>query len=96
MATTTERGYGWDHQQERARLLPRAYGKPCPLCGQPMQRGQRLDLHHLVALAHGGRHGPRAMAHEDCNRRHGQRIAAERRRQRSQANTQRVTNSRAW
>ena len=38
-ASTTERGYGWTHQQARERLL-RAHtdGAPCPRCHKPMWR----------------------------------------------------------
>jgi hypothetical protein len=48
--TTTQRGYGWQHRQRRAALLPAAYGTPCPICHQPMLPGQALDLHHSVPL----------------------------------------------
>lgn len=98
--TTTDRGYGWEHQQLRARLLPHAYGHPCPICGHTMLPGQALDLHHLDALAHGGgKRGPRAMAHAVCNRRDGQRIAqarTSRRRTTGARATARAVNSRAW
>lgn len=71
MATTTRRGLGWAHQAERRRLLPAAYGRPCPFCGQPMLRGQPLDLDHAVPRALGGDRGPRRIAHAACNRRAG-------------------------
>lgn len=43
---TTARHYGTDHQATRARLLPHAYGTPCPRCGEPMTQGQDLDTGH--------------------------------------------------
>jgi hypothetical protein len=64
--TTTQRGLGWEHIQRRRQLLAQAYDKPCPLCGNPMLRGQRLDLDHSVPRSMGGRLGDR-MAHSRCN-----------------------------
>jgi hypothetical protein len=46
--STTERGLGSSHQKARRRLLPDAYGRPCPLCGLLMLPGQPLDLDHVV------------------------------------------------
>ena len=72
MATTSERGYGYEHQKLRAALLPYAYGKPCPhidtdpLCPGLMQPGQDLDLDHTDDRA-----AYRGMAHASCNRRAG-------------------------
>jgi hypothetical protein len=39
-------GLGWPHRQERARQLAalRDGVDPCPRCGRPMYRTQRLDL----------------------------------------------------
>ena len=69
--TTTERGLGWSHQQERAAALAAFVpGAGCPLCGRPMWRSQRLDLDHSVPRAFGGQ-GPRRLAHATCNRRAG-------------------------
>lgn len=76
---TTAAGLGWEHQQLRARLLPYAYGTPCPLCGLVMLRAQRLDLDHAVPRVYGGHDGPRRIVHASCNRRAGQRIASARR-----------------
>lgn len=42
---------GSEHQKTKERLLPHAYGKPCPRCGEPMLKGQDLDLGHTVDLA---------------------------------------------
>lgn len=41
-----QRGYDSAHDRTRARLLPHAYDKPCPRCGEPMLQGQALDLGH--------------------------------------------------
>ena len=66
MASTTARGYGYAHQRLRAALLPQAYGKPCPRCGETMERGQDLDLGHTD-----DRTGYQGMEHASCNRRDG-------------------------
>lgn len=63
--TTTQRGYGTAHQQQRARLLRTAIGTRCPICTQPMLAGQPLDLDHSTndkALL-----GDR-IVHAGCNR----------------------------
>lgn len=66
--TTTQRGYGWAHQQMRAALLANAYGQPCPRCGHIMRYGQRLDLDHSTRLIDNpSSHGDR-MTHAACNR----------------------------
>lgn len=44
--TAAQRGYDAKHRAIRARLLPLAYGTPCPRCGLPMLEGQDLDLGH--------------------------------------------------
>jgi len=70
--TTTQRGYGAEHQNERAAALADLAanpGQPCPICTQPLTTDQALDLHHLTQIAHGGKTGPRALAHAPCNRR---------------------------
>ncbi len=66
--TRPQRGYGTEHDATRARLLPAAYGQPCPVCQQPMLPGQRLDAGHSEDL----RDNPEAKAdrieHASCNR----------------------------
>lgn len=83
MVTTTERGLGWRHQQERAALLAKLIpGQPCPLCGYPMYHPeQRLDLDHHIPRALGGE-GPRRLVHARCNRRAGALLGAALRRAR--------------
>lgn len=74
--TTSERGLGYAHQQERRRLLPLAYNTSCPLCGWNMARTDRLDLDHVVPRAFGGStevEGGR-IVHAYCNRAEGPRV----------------------
>ena len=67
-ASTTARGYGAEHQQLRAQLLPSAYGKPCTRCGKPLLPGQALHFDHNDA-----RTGYLGFAHAWCNKRAGAR-----------------------
>lgn len=85
--TTTQRGYGTQHQKTRKRLLPLAIGKLCPMCGKPMLRGQFLDLDHSVPLVFGRRSSGDRIVHRRCNREAGMKLGLARRRRR---------NSRAW
>lgn len=66
LAKTTERGYGADHQRLRAATIDQAYGQPCTRCGQPMVKGQPLDLDH-----DDDRSGYRGFSHRSCNRQAG-------------------------
>lgn len=68
MASTSDRGYGADHQRIRKALLDEAYGQSCHHCGHPMLPGQSLDLDHT-----GDRTAYRGFAHASCNRRDGAR-----------------------
>ena len=66
--STTERGLGWRHQQQRERLLRmHRDGTPCWWCGEPMYRSQALDADHGVARANGGTLADRLL-HSKCNR----------------------------
>jgi hypothetical protein len=67
--TTTQRGYGWQHQQRRAAVLPLAVGTPCPLCGEVMLAHQALDLHHAVRLVDDPTSIGTQIVHATCNRR---------------------------
>ncbi|CAG6392763.1 hypothetical protein NMG29_06595 [Streptomyces cocklensis] len=75
MSSTSDRGYGADHQAIRKVLLDEAYGQPCHHCGHPMLKGQALDLDHTA-----DRTGYRGFAHASCNRRDGARRGNARRR----------------
>ena len=91
--TTTQRGYGWEHQKARAAALDALVdGTPCPFCQQPMVRGMALDYDHYPPLALGGG-GVRRLAHARCNRQAGQRIAHPTSNPHTTTN---VINSRAW
>lgn len=80
LAGTTERGYGWKHQQQRERLLRRHRdGAPCSHCGKPMYRdparnfdGAPLEAQHADALANheDKQRAPLAseLMHRFCNR----------------------------
>ena len=62
------RGYDNAHYAMRDRLLPAAYGKPCPRCGEPMLRGQALDLGHSVDLRVDPSSRADRIEHASCNR----------------------------
>jgi hypothetical protein len=76
--TTTQRGYGHDHQENRQRLLGRHVdGRACWWCGRPMYRdktrnwdGHPLEAHHTKSLARHGRTSRNradALLHKTCN-----------------------------
>lgn len=67
------RAYRKQHERTRAKLLPLAIGKPCPLCGVPMQMGMAwpLDLDHSdPAMKQLGLPGDRIVCAK-CNRSRG-------------------------
>lgn len=86
MVSTTDRGYGYEHQRIRKALLAEAFGQPCHHCGHPMLPGQALDLDHT-----GDRTGYRGFAHASCNRRDGAKRGNARRRR-----SQGLKTSRHW
>lgn len=92
--STTQRQLGYPHQRLRSRLLPQAYGTPCPKCGKLMLQGQDLDLDHDLPRALGGRAGQGRMAHRHCNRSHGAKLGQAMRKARKLP-TQRIS-SRRW
>lgn len=63
--------YGQEHRRRRAALLPKAYGKRCPLCGLLMLKGQRLELDHSDPVALNMHSRGDRIVHESCNRRSG-------------------------
>lgn len=84
---TTARGYGAAHQRRKRQLLPKALNTPCPRCGQPMLRGQDLDLGHSIDLVTDPNAIGDQIEHAQCNRAAGGKIGNER---------QRLRPSRAW
>lgn len=86
--STAERGYGWDHQQERRRWAPAvARGEAsCTRCHGFIIPGTPWDLDHTS-----DRTGYLGVAHARCNRRAGARKAAARRTARARRRTNAVT-----
>ncbi|MFI6368912.1 hypothetical protein ACIBG0_40075 [Nocardia sp. NPDC050630] len=69
--TTTQRGLGWKHQQERDRLLAKHRdGERCWWCGEPMLKSQDLAADHTLARAKGGTRADRLL-HALCNKQRG-------------------------
>lgn len=72
--TTTQRGLGWQHQQQTASLKRKHVdGTACWWCSQPMYRdaarnfdGRVLEGDHTVSRAHGGTKTDRLL-HGRCN-----------------------------
>lgn len=80
--STTERGLGHRHQQQRARLIKsHVDGTPCDWCGEPMYRSQELEADHSVSRAQGGRLADRLL-HALCNRQRGDGTSGETRAER--------------
>ncbi len=68
-------GLGWAYRKNRAAAISAMPdGTPCPLCGQPMFKTQKLHYDHIVPRALGGAGGPCQIAHAICNMRAGQRL----------------------
>lgn len=69
--STTARGLGHRHQQQRARLLKlHVDGTLCDWCGKPMFRSQELEADHSQARSQGGSIADRLL-HALCNRQRG-------------------------
>jgi hypothetical protein len=89
--STTERGYGNDHQKaRRAALAAMTDGQPCSRCRRPMYRSQPLHLDHTE-----DRRGYLGLAHARCNMIAGASKGG-RRRARRTASPARVWTSREW
>jgi len=94
--TTTQRGYGSDHQRERKRLLAQwRPGQPCARCGLPMWHRwlwRNGELASAIDLGHTpDRSAYTGLEHVACNRGEGARRGNRRRGQ-----ARRVTASRQW
>lgn len=65
--TTTQRGLGYGHKQNKLRLL-RAHvdGTPCWWCGEPMFKEQGLQPDHEIPRSQGGVLANRLL-HSWCN-----------------------------
>lgn len=87
MATTTERGYGAQHQAERERWRPvvEAGQATCARCGEPIAPDQPWDLGHTDDRT--GYSGPECVP---CNRGAGGRNGA------AVANARRAMTVRDW
>jgi hypothetical protein len=71
--STSQRGYGYLHQQLRERLRPmvEAGMVRCPRCGQFIEGGDRWELDHAP-----GKRGYLGPSHFRCNRSAGGKIGA--------------------
>lgn len=74
--STQSRGYDKHHVALRKKLLPLAYGTDCHLCGEVMNKGDRLHLDHTE-----DRSGYRGFVHDFCNVLDGARRGGQRARQ---------------
>lgn len=71
MATTTQRGLGWQHQKQRKALLAKHRdGDLCEHCGEPMFKTQPLQADHSVPRSLGGTKADRLL-HAWCNESRG-------------------------
>jgi 5-methylcytosine-specific restriction endonuclease McrA len=67
--TTTQRGYGTEHQRIRARLL--ATATRCHWCGKPFTPSDPMVADHVKPYSQGGRSDAANLvaAHRSCNAR---------------------------
>lgn len=70
MASTHDRGYGYEHQRMRRALLPSMPGSSCTRCGKTLREGDKVDLDH-----NDDRTGYLGFSHASCNRSAGGRKA---------------------
>jgi 5-methylcytosine-specific restriction endonuclease McrA len=65
-------GLGWGYRKRReAAIRAMRDGTPCPFCGLPMYKTQKLHYDHIVPRAFGNVNGPCRLAHASCNIRAG-------------------------
>lgn len=77
--SSSERGYGWRHQQVRKRLMYNLVdGSPCPFCGKPLYKeparnfdGAALEADHTKDIKHHGQNPADRLVHRHCNRSRG-------------------------
>lgn len=65
--TRQERGYDTEHDRTRKRLLPKAWGTDCPLCGDVMVASDDLSLDHTIPLAVDSASKGDRIVHTECN-----------------------------
>ncbi|AYB69424.1 HNH endonuclease [Mycobacterium phage Gancho] len=73
--TTTQKGLGHDHQENRRRLLTRhTDGRPCWWCGKPMFKqadrnwdGHALEADHTKSRSQHGNSRADRLLHKTCN-----------------------------
>lgn len=73
--STTSEGYGWDHQQQRRKLIAALQdGDPCARCRGPMYRAEAHTLHadHVHTSKALGQLAD-ALSHGSCNMSEGAR-----------------------
>lgn len=69
--TTTQRGLGYPHRQQRKDLLSRHIdGTPCWWCDEPMFKAQGLAADHSIPRSAGGTRADRLL-HSWCNSERG-------------------------
>lgn len=60
--------YGREHRTRRSAAIANAIGLPCPLCGERMRAGDRLDFHHSTPTSVDATAVADTVAHASCNR----------------------------
>jgi 5-methylcytosine-specific restriction endonuclease McrA len=65
--TRQQRGYDAEHDRTRKRLLPKAWGTFCPLCGDVMVASDDLSLDHTVPLKVDPASKGDRIVHTECN-----------------------------
>lgn len=65
--TRQERHYDAEHDRTRKRLLPKAWGTFCPLCGDVMVASDELSLDHTTPLSVDPTSKGDRIVHTECN-----------------------------